>query len=120
MYRTTEDARALLRAAHGIHAERHGTQTFAPGTHLPLEEAGRRTGLGPNGIRYHDAIRDMEYEGAIEWDASARYARGNDHYVITRRGLDDLGSAVGAGREGQARLFEDGRKKEAPGVGEGT
>ncbi len=111
--RATEDARALLRATREVHAERHGARTFTLGTHLPLEEAGRRTGIDPNGIRYHDAIRDMEYEGAIEWDTSARYARGNNHYVVTRRGLDDLGSAVGAGREGQEKLFEEG----APSVG---
>ena len=120
MEHTIEDARALMRAAQEIHAERHGPQTLVPGTRLSFPEAAKRTGIRPDRQRYHDAIEELEYEGAIEWDASARYARGNDHYVITRRGLDDLGSAVGAGREGQARLFEDGRKKEAPGVGEGT
>ena len=26
---------------------------------------------------------ELEYEGAIEWDKSARYARGDKHYVIT-------------------------------------
>ena len=51
MYRTTEDARALLRAAREIHAEHHGEQTFTLGTHLPLEEAGQRTGIRPNSIR---------------------------------------------------------------------
>ena len=88
----TEEARALLRAAQEIHAERHGTHTFTPGTHLPLQAAGRRTGLSPNRLRYHDAIQDLEYEGAIEWATSARYARGDKHYVITRRGLDSAGS----------------------------
>ena len=91
MYRTTEDARALLRAAQEIHAERHGIQTFALGTDLPLEEAGQRTGIRPNSIRYYDAIEELEYEGAIEWATSARYARGDKHYVITRRGLDGAG-----------------------------
>jgi hypothetical protein len=91
MYRTTEDARALLRAAQEIHGERHGSQTFTPGTHLPLEEAGQRTGIRPNGIRYYDAIKELEYEGAIDWDESARYARGDKHYVITQHGLDDAG-----------------------------
>ena len=43
-----EDGRTLLQAAREIHAERHGAQTFTPGTHLPLEEAGRRSGLDPN------------------------------------------------------------------------
>ena len=47
-----EDTRVLLQAAREIHAERHGAQTFAPGTHLPLEEAGRRSGLNPNRQRY--------------------------------------------------------------------
>jgi predicted ArsR family transcriptional regulator len=91
MYRTTEDARALLRAAREIHAEHHGSQTFTLGTHLPLEAAGERIGIEPNSIRYHDAIEELEYEDAIEWAASARYARGNKHYVITERGLEDAG-----------------------------
>jgi hypothetical protein len=83
----TEDTRALLRAAREIHAERHGSQTFTTGTHLPLEAAGRRTGINPNRLRYYDAIKELEHEGAIEWAASARYARGEKHYVITERGL---------------------------------
>jgi hypothetical protein len=91
MYRTTEDARALLRAAQQIHAERHGSQTFTLGTHLPLEAAGRRTSINPERLRYYDAIEELEYEGAIEWDESARYARGDKHYVITQRGLDGAG-----------------------------
>jgi hypothetical protein len=91
MYHTTEDAGALLRAAQEIHAERHGARTFTLGTHLPLEEAGELTGIGPNSIRYHDAIEELKYEGAIDWPASARYARGDKHYVITRRGLDGVG-----------------------------
>jgi hypothetical protein len=91
MYRTTtEDARALLRGAQEIHAERHGSQTFTLGTHLPLEVAGQRIGIRPTSIRYHDAIKELEYEGAIEWDESARYARGDKHYVITQRGLKML------------------------------
>jgi hypothetical protein len=56
-----EDAGALLRAAHEIHAERHGVQAFAPGTHVPLEAAGRRASLSSNRLRYHDAIQDLEY-----------------------------------------------------------
>jgi hypothetical protein len=89
MHRTAEDARELLRAAREIHAERHGAQTFTPGTHLPLEAAGQRVGIDPNGIRYHDALQELEYEGDIAWDERARYARGDwRHHVITRRGLD--------------------------------
>ena len=91
MYRRTEDARALLRAAQEIHAERHGLQTFTLGTHLPLEAARQRTGIRPNSMRYHDAIEELEYEGAIEWAASARYAKGDKHYGITQRGLDGAG-----------------------------
>jgi hypothetical protein len=50
----------------------------------------------------------VEYEGAIEWDESARYARGDKHYLVTRRGLDDLGSAgTMAIQEGQRKLFEE-------------
>jgi hypothetical protein len=90
MYRTTEDARALLQAAQEVHTERHGAQTFTLGTHLPLGVAGERIGIRPNSIRYHDAIEDMDYGGAIEWATSARYARGDKHYVITKRGLDML------------------------------
>ena len=90
MYRTVEDGLALLKAAQEIHAERHGAQTFTPGTHLPLEAAGERIGLSPNRLRYYDAIKELEYEGAIEWATSARYARGEKHYVITERGLKML------------------------------
>ena len=86
----TEDTRALLRAAREIHAEHHGSQTFTPGTHLPLEAAGRRTGINPDHLRYYDAIKELEYEGAIEWATSARYARGDKHYVITEWGLKML------------------------------
>jgi hypothetical protein len=86
----TEDARALLRAAREIYAERHGIQTFTLGTYLPLEEAGRRTSINPERLRYYDAIKELEYEGAIEWGPSARYARGDKHYVITERGLGML------------------------------
>jgi hypothetical protein len=90
MSRTTEDARALLKAAHEIHAERHGSQTFTPGTHVPLEAAAERTGIRPNSIRYYDAIKELESGGAIEWDESAQYARGDKHYGITQRGLKML------------------------------
>jgi hypothetical protein len=90
MNHLTEDTRALLRAAQEIHAERHGSQTLTPGTHLPLEVAGERIGLSPNRLRYYDAIQELEYEDAIEWDPSARYARGDKHYVITERGLKML------------------------------
>jgi hypothetical protein len=86
----TEDALTLLRAAREIHGERHGSQTFTLGTHLPLEEAGRRTGINPERVRYYDAIKELEYEGAIEWPKSARLARGNKKYVITKRGLEML------------------------------
>jgi hypothetical protein len=86
----TEDAQALLWAAREIHAERHGSQTFTLGTHLPLEAAGRRTSINPERLRYHDAIEELEYEGAIEWATSARYARGDKKYVITQRGLEML------------------------------
>jgi hypothetical protein len=90
MDQLTEEARALLRTAQEIHAERHGSQTFTLGTHLPLEAAGRRTGVDPGHLRYYDAIKELEYEGAIEWDPSARYARGDKHYIITERGLKML------------------------------
>jgi hypothetical protein len=90
MDRTTEDARALLRTAQEIHAERHGTHSFTLGTHVPLEAAAQRMGISSDSFRYYDAVKELEYEAAVEWDTSARYARGNKHYVITKRGLDML------------------------------
>ena len=90
MYRTAEDARALLRAAREIHAQRHGINTFTLGTHLPLEGAGQRTSINPERLRYHDPIEELEYEGAIEWPTSARWTGGNKKYIITKRGLEML------------------------------
>jgi hypothetical protein len=90
MSRAAEDGLALLEAAQQIHFERHGAQTFLPGTYLSFLEAANRTGIRSDRQRYHDAIEDLEYEGAIEWDTSARYARGNKHYLITQRGLEML------------------------------
>jgi hypothetical protein len=108
MEHVTEDAQALIRAAREVHVERHGAQTFLPGTLLPFLEAAKRSGIRSDRQRYHDAIDDLEYEGAIEWDESARYARGDKHYLVTRRGLDDLGSAgTVAIQGGQRKLFED-------------
>lgn len=90
MEQISEDARTLLRAAQEVHAERHGAQTFLPGTYLPFPEAAKRAGIRPDRQRYHDAIEELEYEEAIEWDPSARYARGDKHYIVTRRGLDGI------------------------------
>ena len=90
MSRTAEDGRALLEAARQLHAERHGPQTFVPGTRLSLLDAAKRTGIRSERQRYYDAIDDLEYEGAIEWDESARYARGDKHYLVTGRGLKML------------------------------
>ena len=107
MEHTSEDARALIRAAKEVHAERHGAQTFLPGTYLSFPEAAKRIGIRSDRQPYHDALVDMEYEGAIEWDPSARYARGDKHYLITRRGLDDHGGAgTVAIHLGQQTLFE--------------
>jgi hypothetical protein len=106
-----EDARALIRAAQEVHAERHGAGTFLPGTYLSFPEAAKRTGIRSDRQRYHDALVDLEYEGAIEWDPSARYARGDKHYLVTQRGMRDLGSSgTSAGtvaiQDGQQTLFE--------------
>ena len=49
---------------------------FTLGTNLPLEGAGQRISINPERLRYHDAIEELEYEGAIEWPTSARLARG--------------------------------------------
>jgi hypothetical protein len=102
-----EDAQALIRAAREAYVERHGTKTFLPGTRPSFLEAAKRAGIRPDRQSYYDAIEDLEYEGAIEWDESARYARGNKHYLITQSGLDNLGSAgTVAIQEGQRKLFE--------------
>ena len=96
MEHMSEDARVLIRAAQEVHAERHGAQTFLPGTSYPFPKAAKRTGISSDRQRYYDALEELEYEGAIEWDPSARYARGDKHYVVTQRGLDGvLGRAGG-------------------------
>jgi hypothetical protein len=107
MEHMSEDAQVLIRAAREVHVERHGAQTFLAGTNLSFLEAAKRTDIRSDRQRYYDALEDLEYEGAIEWDESARYARGDKHYLITRRGLDDLGSAGAVAiQEGQQGLFE--------------
>jgi hypothetical protein len=95
MEHTSEDARALIGAAKEVHVERHGAQTFLPGSRLSFPEAAKRAGIRSDRQRYFDALEELEYEGAIEWDPSARYARGNKHYVITQRGLDGMLSRAG-------------------------
>ena len=39
MERVSEDARVLIRAATEVHAERHGVETFLPGSRLSFPEA---------------------------------------------------------------------------------
>jgi hypothetical protein len=90
MSRAAEDGRALLEVAQQIHAERHGAQTFLPGTYLSFPEAAKRAGIRSDRQPYYDALEDLEYEGAIEWDKSARYPRGDKHYLITGRGVKML------------------------------
>ena len=108
IYRAVEDGRALLEAAQQVHAERHRAHTFLPGTRLPFLDAAERIGIRSDRQRYYDAIDDLEYEGAIEWDTSAQYARGDKHYLITQRGLHELGSSGAvATKGGQRKLFED-------------
>ena len=107
MNRVAEDGRALLEAAQQIHTERHGAKTFLPGTYLSFLEAAKRAGIRSDRQRYYDAIEDLEYECAIEWDKSARYARGDKHYLITQRGLDELGSSATVSiKDSQQKLFE--------------
>jgi hypothetical protein len=100
MEHMSEDARVLIRAAKEVHAERHGAQTFLPGSRLSFPEAARRNGIRSDHQRYYDALEELEYEGAIEWDPSARYARGDKHYLITQRGLDGV-----LGREEYSKRF---------------
>jgi hypothetical protein len=61
---TTKDARALLQTAQDMHGERHGLQTFTPGTHVPLEAAAEHIGIRPGSRRYDTAIEELEYEAA--------------------------------------------------------
>ena len=96
----SEDARVLLRAAREVHVERSGAATFLPESRLLFAEAAKRSGIRSDRQRYYDALEDLEYEGAIEWDPSARYARGDKHYIVTQRGLDGL-----LGREEHPRRF---------------
>jgi hypothetical protein len=74
----SEDAQVLIRAALEVHVERHGAKTFLPGALLPFLEAAERAGIRSDRQRYYGAIEDLEYQGAIEWDKSARYARGTN------------------------------------------
>jgi hypothetical protein len=90
MEHVSEDARVLLRAAREVHAERSGAATFLAGSSLLFPEAAKRSGIRSDRQRYYDALEELEYEGAIEWDPSARYARGDKHYVVTQRGLDGV------------------------------
>jgi hypothetical protein len=90
MDHVSEDARVLLRAAREVHVERSGAATFLAGSRLLFPEAAKRSGIRSDRQRYYDALEDLEYEGAIEWDSSARYARGDKHYVVTQRGLDGV------------------------------
>jgi hypothetical protein len=90
MDHVSEDARVLLSAAREVHVERSGAATFLAGSRLLFPEAAKRSGIRSDRQRYYDALEDLEYEGAIEWDPSARYARGDKHYVVTQRGLDGV------------------------------
>jgi hypothetical protein len=65
MEQISEDARILIRTAQEVHAERHGAQTFLPGTYLPFPKAAKRAGIRSDRQRYHDALEELEYEGAI-------------------------------------------------------
>jgi len=95
MEHMSEDARTLIRAAQEVHAERHGAQTFLAGAYLPFPKAAKRAGIRSDRQHYHDALEELEYEGAIEWDPSARYARGDKHYLLTQRGLNGMLGRVG-------------------------
>ncbi len=83
----SKDAQRLLRAAGDLHAEREEGRPLLVGDILPLEKAATRANLDVERQPYHDAIAELEYEGAIEWDENARFARGAKHYLITRQGL---------------------------------
>ena len=61
-----------------------GQRLSYPEAVLSFPEAAKRAGIRSDRQRYYDAIEDLEYEGAIEWDPSARYARGDKHYLITQ------------------------------------
>ena len=88
----SEDARALICAAQEV-SHRTPRDTDFPTRNLPILSGGGGNAPASRSDRqrYHDAIEELEYEGAIEWDASARYARGDKHYLITQRGLNGSG-----------------------------
>ena len=63
MEHMSEDARALIRAAQEVHAERYGAQTFLPGTYLPFPKAAKRAGIRSDRQRYHDARDEVHQMG---------------------------------------------------------
>ena len=108
MEHTSEDARVLIRAAQQVHAECHGAQTFLPGTYLPFPKAAKRAGIRSDRQRYHDALEELEYAGAIRWDSSARYARGTSTTSSPSEAW--MGCWVGPGENiPRARLLDGAR-----------
>jgi hypothetical protein len=117
MDHVSEDARVLLRAAREVHAERSGAATFLPGSRLLFPEAAKRSGIRSDRQRYYDALEDLEYEGAIQWDPSARYARGDKHYVVTQRGLDGVLGRGGHPNHFPAKDPEEIQRRKRVGAG---
>ncbi len=110
--RLTEVARVLLEAASGIHAESHPTRAFAPGALLSLPAAAQRAGIDTGRPRYDDAIGELEYEGAIEWGKSARYARGTSTTSSPGAAWTTSDKARGARSEDPQRSNPEGNQKE--------
>jgi hypothetical protein len=117
MDRVSEDARVLLRAARDVHAERSGAATFLAGSRLLFPEAAKRSGIRSDRQRYYDALEDLEYERAIEWDPSARYARGDKHYVVTQRGLDGVLGRGGHSKRLPTKDSEEIKRRKRVGAG---
>jgi hypothetical protein len=118
MDQLTEEVRGLLPAAHEIHAERHGLQTFTPGTYLPLE---RRRESAPASARTVCATTMLS--SILDTKRSSSGPRSRD----TLRGTSTtsspgaawmvLGRARGSGSRGSQDSNSEEREKEAKGAG---
>jgi hypothetical protein len=70
----SEDARALIRAAQEVHAERHGPQTFLPGTRLSFLDVAKRTGIRSDGQCYYECARVRDTLGGTSTTSSPSVA----------------------------------------------
>ena len=76
MYRAAEDGRRCSKPLNRYTPNATGHRLSYQELASPFWKRLNAPASGRTRQRYHDAIEDLEYEGAIEWDKSARYARG--------------------------------------------